>query len=157
MKISVIGGTRNCEDWLEKVLRGHARQTRRAFKVAVEDGSRPVTQLWVELHARNCPVPLRHIAHEDEGYKEYLLATNGYDERLGGSDHELGERLENCGALGTPGRHRAVCMHMDHSRACMTGESVQSNPAVRAETRKKEFTWKSCGIKKSGLRFSVHE
>lgn len=276
MKISVIVSTYNSEDWLEKVLQGYARQTYRDFEVIVaDDGSRPITQALVERYAQDYPVPLRHIWHEDKGYrrqeilnkaipiaaheyilftdgdciprndfvtthaslaekgrflsggycklgmdlskrisaddigkvrcfdlqwlkrqermslsnrlklgagpiasklldnittakstfnncnssawKEDLLAINGYDERMkyGGPDRELGERLENYGVRGKQIRHRAVCVHLDHSREYKTKESVQNNLAIRAETRKKKSAWASYGIKKSGLTLFI--
>lgn len=276
MKISVIVSTYNSEDWLEKVLQGYARQTYRDFEVIVaDDGSRPITQALVERYAQDYPVPLRHIWHEDKGYrrqeilnkaipiaaheyilftdgdciprndfvathaslaekgrflsggycklgmglskrisaddigkvrcfdlqwlkrqermslsnrlklgagpiagklldnittakstfnncnssawKEDLLAINGYDERMkyGGPDRELGERLENYGVRGKQIRHRAVCVHLDHSREYKTKESVQNNLAIRAGTRKKRSAWASCGINKSGLTLFI--
>jgi len=270
MNISVIVSTYNAEAWLEKVLLGYAAQTYRDFEVIVaDDGSRPTTQALVERHAQDYPVPLRHIWHEDQGYrrqeilnqailvarheyilftdgdciprkdfvevhaqhaergrflsggycklgmelstriaaediesgrcfdpgwlgrqerlnlsnrlklgagetgakvldaittakptfnncnssafKDDLLAINGYDERMkyGGPDRELGERLENYGVRGKQIRHRAVCVHLDHSRGYKTPESVQNNLAIRAETRERKIVWTPYGIDKS--------
>ena len=92
LPISVIVSTYNSEAWLEKVLLGYAAQTYRNFEVIVaDDGSRPSTQALVERHAQGYPVPLRHIWHEDQGYRrqeilnkaiplaahEYILFTDG--------------------------------------------------------------------------------
>ena len=92
MKISVIVSTYNSEEWLEKVLRGYARQTHRPFEVIVaDDGSRPTTAALIERMASDFPVPLRHIWHEDDGYRrqeilnkaipladsDYILFTDG--------------------------------------------------------------------------------
>jgi len=92
MNISVIVSTYNAEAWLDKVLRGYAAQTHADFEVIVaDDGSRPATQALVESHAREFPVPLRHIWHEDQGYRrqeilnqailianhDYVLFTDG--------------------------------------------------------------------------------
>lgn len=269
MKISVIVSTYNSEDWLEKVLQGYARQTHPDFEVIVaDDGSRQTTRALVERYAQDYSVPLRHIWHEDEGYrrqeilnkaipiaahpyilftdgdciprndfvamhallaekgrflsggycklgmdlskkisaddiatgrcfelrwlkqqepmslsnrlklgasattgklldaittakptfnncnssafKEDLLAINGYDERMkyGGPDRELGERLENFGVMGKQIRHRAVCVHLDHSRGYKTQESVQNNLAIRARTVGEKIVWTPYGIKK---------
>jgi glycosyltransferase involved in cell wall biosynthesis len=270
MHISVIVSTYNAEAWLEKVLQGYAAQTYRDFELIVaDDGSRPTTQALVERYAQDFPVPLRHIWHEDQGYrrqeilnqailvarheyvlftdgdciprrdfvevharhaergrflsggycklgmdlstliapedidsgrcfdpgwlarherlnlsnrlklgagetgarvldaittakptfnncnssawKDDLLAINGYDERMkyGGPDRELGERLENYGVKGKQIRHRAVCVHLDHSRGYKTSESVQNNLAIRAETRGRKIVWTPYGIEKS--------
>ncbi len=92
MKISVIVSTYNSEAWLEKVLCGYAAQTWRDFEVIVaDDGSRPTTRELVERMAGDFPVLLRHIWHEDQGYRrqeilnqailvanhEYVLFTDG--------------------------------------------------------------------------------
>ena len=92
LAISVIVSTYNSEAWLEKVLQGYALQTHAQFEVIVaDDGSRPTTQALVERHAQAYPVPLRHVWHEDEGYRrqeilnkaiplaahDYVLFTDG--------------------------------------------------------------------------------
>lgn len=92
MKITVIVSTYNSEEWLEKVLRGYARQTHRPFEVIVaDDGSRPTTAALVERMAADFPVPLRHVWHADDGYRrqeilnkaipladsDYILFTDG--------------------------------------------------------------------------------
>lgn len=92
LAISVIVSTYNSEAWLEKVLQGYAVQTYGDFEVIIaDDGSRPSTQALVERYAQDYPVYLRHIWHEDEGYRrqeilnraitvaahEYILFTDG--------------------------------------------------------------------------------
>lgn len=92
MQISVIVSTYNAEAWLEKVLRGYARQTHRPFEVIVaDDGSGPATRGLIERVAADFPVPLRHVWHEDRGYRrqevlnlaipqaagDYVLFTDG--------------------------------------------------------------------------------
>jgi len=92
MKISVIISTYNAEEWLTKVLIGYQCQTWRDFEVIVaDDGSRPTTQALVEKFAADYPVPLRHVWHEDDGYRrqeilnkaiplaayDYILFTDG--------------------------------------------------------------------------------
>jgi hypothetical protein len=84
-------------------------------------------------------------------WKADLLAINGYDERMkyGGPDRELGERLENYGVMGKQIRHRAVCVHLDHSRGYKTQESVQANLDIRARTRDDKIVRTPYGIDKS--------
>lgn len=92
MQISVIVSTYNAEPWLEKVLLGYAAQTYRDFEVIVaDDGSHPTTKALVDRLAQSFPVPLRHIWHEDQGYRrqeilnqailithyDYILFTDG--------------------------------------------------------------------------------
>ncbi|MEL1263092.1 glycosyltransferase family 2 protein [Pseudoxanthomonas putridarboris] len=92
MKITVVISTYNAEEWLEKVLLGYRLQTWRDAEVMVaDDGSRDATRVLIERFARDYPVPLRHVWHEDDGYRrqeilnraiqaaahEYILFTDG--------------------------------------------------------------------------------
>ncbi|MEJ2791022.1 MULTISPECIES: glycosyltransferase family 2 protein [unclassified Pseudoxanthomonas] len=92
MKITVIASTYNAEEWLEKVLHGYRFQTWRDFELIVaDDGSRASTREMVERLAADYPVPLRHVWHEDAGYRrqeilnrailesshDYILFTDG--------------------------------------------------------------------------------
>lgn len=84
------------------------------------------------------------------GFKEDMIAINGYDERMkyGGPDREFGERLENFGVKGKQIRHRAICLHLDHSRGYKTPESLAANLAIRKEVRDKKIVWTPYGILK---------
>jgi glycosyltransferase involved in cell wall biosynthesis len=75
--------------------------------------------------------------HNASTWKEHVLATNGFDERMqyGGQDREFGERLENMGIRGKRIRFRAACVHLDHPRGYARPESIAKNKAIRAETR----------------------
>ena len=269
MKISVIISTYNAEEWLEKVLIGYSMQTYKDYEVIVaDDGSRPSTKELIDRYATNYPVPLRHLWHEDKGYRrqeilnvaivvaanEYIIMTdgdcipradfvevhakyaekgkflsggycklpmstskaitkedievqrcfdvkwlksidklgfsqtlklasgsvlstvldsvtttnpsfnncnssgfredmiaiNGYDERMkyGGPDREFGERLENYGVKGKQIRHKAICLHLDHSRGYKTPESLAANLAIRKEVKEKNLKWTPYGIAK---------
>ena len=269
MKISVIVSTYNAEKWLEKVLIGYSNQTYKDFEVIVaDDGSRPTTKELIDRYTANYPVTLRHIWHEDKGYRrqellniaivdaayEYIIMTdgdcipredfvavhakfaekgrflsggycklpmstseaitkddieaqrcfdvnwlksidklgfsqklklssspvlatvldnvttttpsfnncnssgfkadmiaiNGYDERMkyGGPDREFGERLENYGVKGKQIRHKAICLHLDHSRGYKTPESLAANLAIRKEVKEKKIKWTPYGIVK---------
>lgn len=92
MKISVIVSTYNAEEWLEKVLIGYSVQTYKDFEVIIaDDGSRPSTKALIDKYAIDYPVPLRHLWHEDQGYRrqeilnvaiveasyEYIIMTDG--------------------------------------------------------------------------------
>jgi glycosyltransferase involved in cell wall biosynthesis len=68
--ISVIVATYNREDALGAVLRSLSRQTERHFEVVVaDDGSRPATASLVEAWAARMPVLLKHVWHEDRGFR----------------------------------------------------------------------------------------
>jgi glycosyltransferase involved in cell wall biosynthesis len=68
--ISVIVTTYNREDALEAVLRSLARQTEKQFEVVVaDDGSRPTTATVIAAWTSRIGVPLRHVWHEDRGFR----------------------------------------------------------------------------------------
>ncbi len=68
--ISVIVATYNREDALGAVLRSLSRQTDQRFEVVVaDDGSRPATAAVVAAWTSRMPVPLRHVWHEDWGFR----------------------------------------------------------------------------------------
>lgn len=90
--ITVIVSTYNKEEWLQKVLEGYKYQTYNNFEVLVaDDGSRPETKALIDSFKADYPMPLRHIWHEDDGYrrqrilniaiteadKPYILFTDG--------------------------------------------------------------------------------
>ena len=84
------------------------------------------------------------------GFKEDMIAINGYDERMkyGGPDREFGERLENFGVKGKQIRNKAIVLHLDHARGYKTPESLAANLAIRKEVKDKRIVWTSYGIKK---------
>jgi glycosyltransferase involved in cell wall biosynthesis len=68
--ISVIVATYNREDALGAVLRSLSRQTEKEFEIIVaDDGSRPETARAVESWVSRTPVPLKHVWHEDRGFR----------------------------------------------------------------------------------------
>jgi glycosyltransferase involved in cell wall biosynthesis len=92
MLISVIVTTYNMPEWLEKVLWGYGAQVDRGFELVVaDDGSGPATRAMLERVGPGLGVPLRHVWHEDQGFRkceilnrailaargEYLLFTDG--------------------------------------------------------------------------------
>lgn len=88
--------------------------------------------------------------HNASGWKEDLLAVNGYNEDMqyGGLDRELGERLMNAGIKGKQIRYSAVVIHLDHKRGYATKESIEKNRRIRDEVAAKNITWTPNGIKK---------
>jgi len=85
------------------------------------------------------------------GFKEDMIAVNGYDERMkyGGPDREFGERLENYGIKGKQIRHKAIVLHLDHSRGYKTPESLAANLAIRKEVKNKKIIRTPFGIQKT--------
>ncbi|MGC9452499.1 MAG: glycosyltransferase [Oceanipulchritudo sp.] len=81
-------------------------------------------------------------------FREDIVGVNGFDERMkyGGSDRELGERLWNRGLKSRQIRHRAICLHLDHSRGYATPESIERNMEIRRRTVAEKRTWTRHGI-----------
>ena len=92
LPITVIVSTYNSEDWLRKVLEGYKHQTYDFFEViVVDDGSKETTKELIDSFKADYPVTLRHIWHEDQGYRrqrilniaitkaanDYILFTDG--------------------------------------------------------------------------------
>ncbi|HEX7804069.1 MAG TPA: glycosyltransferase [Pseudoxanthomonas sp.] len=70
LPISVVISTYNAERWLEKAFIGYLVQTHKRFEIIVaDDGSRPETAKMVSRFAALESVPVRHIWHEDRGYR----------------------------------------------------------------------------------------
>ncbi len=89
--------------------------------------------------------------HNASGWKDDILAINGFDERMqyGGQDRELGERLFNNGIKSKQIRYHAVVIHLDHPRGYKNEESIAKNLAIRKETRDRKTRWAKTGIKKN--------
>jgi glycosyltransferase involved in cell wall biosynthesis len=76
--ISVIVSTYNREDALDAVLRALSRQTDRHFEIIVaDDGSGPATARVVQAWASRAPVPVRHVWHEDRGFRLADIRNRG--------------------------------------------------------------------------------
>lgn len=88
--------------------------------------------------------------HNASGWKEDLLAVNGFDERMqyGGQDREMGERLKNLGIKGKQIRYSAICLHLDHPRSYKTEESIRFNKKIRKFSKKMKVKVIPYGIKK---------
>lgn len=95
--------------------------------------------------------------HNASGWKEDIIAINGFDERMqyGGQDRELGERLINLGIKSKQIRYNAVVLHLDHPRGYKNQESIDKNLAIRKETRNQKKKWTSFGIKKEDAPVST--
>jgi glycosyltransferase involved in cell wall biosynthesis len=70
MKLAVIVTTYNRPDALAAVLDGYATQSDRDFELLVaDDGSTAETRSVVERFAAGAPFPVRHVWHEDDGFR----------------------------------------------------------------------------------------
>ncbi|MDC3132986.1 glycosyltransferase family 2 protein [Flavobacteriaceae bacterium] len=88
--------------------------------------------------------------HNASGWKEDIVAINGFDERMqyGGQDRELGERMMNNGIIGKQLRYVAICVHLDHARGYARPESIAKNKSIRRATRTQKKVMTPFGIKK---------
>jgi glycosyltransferase involved in cell wall biosynthesis len=76
--ISVIVSTYNRDDALDVVLRALSRQTDRNFEIVVaDDGSGPATARVVREWAAKKLIPIKHIWHEDRGFRLSEIRNRG--------------------------------------------------------------------------------
>jgi len=76
--ISVIVSTYNREDALDVVLRALSRQSDRKFEIIVaDDGSGPATARVVSEWAARTTLPIKHVWHEDRGFRLADIRNRG--------------------------------------------------------------------------------
>lgn len=117
---------------------------------------------WLKLRASGGPAgaildrltPTRATfnGHNASAWRDDVLRVNGFDERMqyGGLDREFGERLVHSGVRFRQIRHRAVCVHLEHSRSWVSEESWRRNAAIRAHTRRECPAWTPFGVVQDG-------
>jgi glycosyltransferase involved in cell wall biosynthesis len=82
--ISVIVSTYNREDALHAVLRALSRQSDRNFEIVVaDDGSGPATARVVRDWALRRAVPIKHVWHDDRGFRLSDIRNRGIRESAG--------------------------------------------------------------------------
>ena len=88
--------------------------------------------------------------HNSSGWKEDILAVNGFDERMqyGGEDRELGERMFNNSIKSKQLRYSAICIHLAHTRSYVKSEMIEKNKAIRDKTKTKKIIKTPFGIEK---------
>lgn len=78
MEISVVMSTYEHPRWLEKVLWGFSVQTHGGFEVVVaDDGSGPETRQVVDRVRRETKLEIRHVWHEDNGFRKCTILNKG--------------------------------------------------------------------------------
>jgi glycosyltransferase involved in cell wall biosynthesis len=89
--------------------------------------------------------------NNSSGWKEDILAVNGFDERMryGGLDREMGERLENAGVRGKHIRYNTVVLHLDHPRGYANEVDWERNRQIRQVVQEERRTWTDFGIRKT--------
>jgi glycosyltransferase involved in cell wall biosynthesis len=82
--ISVIVSTYNREDALDAVLRALSRQSDRNFEIVVaDDGSGPATAGVVREWALRTALPIKHVWHDDRGFRLADIRNRGIRESAG--------------------------------------------------------------------------
>lgn len=126
--------------WLRK------RGLKRSFK------NKKISASNLQRNVLNFVTPTRATwnGHNSSGWKQDILAVNGFDERMqyGGQDRELGERLFNYGIKSKQIRYSAICLHLHHSREYKTVQSLQKNLKIRKNTKVEKKRWTAFGIEK---------
>jgi glycosyltransferase involved in cell wall biosynthesis len=105
---------------------------------------------WSQFLNYWTPTKATWNGHNASGWREDLLAVNGFDERMqyGGQDRELGERLVHLGIKPKQLRYSAICVHLDHKRSYKTQESIDKNKGIRREVAQTKAIWTDFGIVK---------
>ncbi len=77
---SIIISTYNHPAWLRRCLWGYACQDRHDFEmVIVDDGSGEETRQLIESMRPALPFPLRHVWHEDDGFRKCVILNRGIE------------------------------------------------------------------------------
>jgi glycosyltransferase involved in cell wall biosynthesis len=113
-----------------------AKLTARGWKAQLYNALTPTGATW--------------NGHNASGWKEDIVAANGFDERMkyGGEDRELGERLFNAGVKSRQLRYSLVVVHLDHARGYVDRTAWDFNFKVRKKTRRTGRTKTNYGIQK---------
>jgi glycosyltransferase involved in cell wall biosynthesis len=82
--ISVILSTYNAPEWLEKSLWGYACQSHEDFEVVIaDDGSSYETAEMIRRVGRQTRLRLRHVWHEDNGFRKCQILNRGIEVAVG--------------------------------------------------------------------------
>jgi glycosyltransferase involved in cell wall biosynthesis len=140
--VTAIVATYNRPDALAAVLRGLDRQSIRDFEVIVaDDGSTPATGALVRDQAAHFSVPLKHVWHEDRGFRlaeirnRAILASEGsYCIFLDGDCVPRPRFIAAHRRLAQPGRfvagNRVLLSQSLTSRILTAGEDIGSRSFV---------------------------
>ena len=84
MRLSVLLSTFNSPDLLEKVLVGYQRQEVQDFELLVaDDGSGVETRELIERMRGEVSYDLRHVWHEDDGFRKCRILNRAIEEARG--------------------------------------------------------------------------
>lgn len=84
VSVSVIVNTYNWPEALKLSLQSLAGQTERCFEIIVaDDGSRPDTADVIKAFAGASPVPVKHVWHDDVGFRRAAILNKAIGEACG--------------------------------------------------------------------------
>lgn len=84
MKSSLIIATYNWHEALELVFKSILKQSRLPQEILIaDDGSSEDTKLLIENFQKICPVPLKHIWHEDNGFQKAVILNKAVSHAIG--------------------------------------------------------------------------
>jgi glycosyltransferase involved in cell wall biosynthesis len=112
LKLSVVLSTYQSPSLLERTLHGYGRQTLRPLEIVVaDDGSGPETAALIERLGRQLDLALRHVWHEDRGFRKCAILNRAIEAARGDylvfSDGDCipwADFVETHAALARPGR-----------------------------------------------------
>ena len=111
--ISVIVSTYNREDALDAVLRALSRQTDRHFEIIIaDDGSGPATGRVIGKWAGTAALPVRHVWHEDRGFRLADIRNRGIQASAGIASRPISLMIVSRAVTWPPARRwacRAAC------------------------------------------------
>lgn len=72
--VTLLISTYNWLDALQKVLQGVERQTVMPDEIVIaDDGSKEDTTAFIQQYAKQSKVPVRHVWHEDKGFRRSMI------------------------------------------------------------------------------------
>ena len=84
IRLSVVVTTYNNPRGLALVLTGLERQSRQDFELLIaDDGSGPETASLISRFADNVSFPVRHVWHEDQGFRKCTICNKAIQEATG--------------------------------------------------------------------------
>ena len=133
--IAVIVSTYNSPVYLQRVLEGYDKQIRYPDELIVaDDGSTPDTAVVVEAFARNASFAVRHVWHEDRGFRLAEIRNRAVEaataEYLVFSD---GDCIPH------------PCFIADHSSARQAGSFVTGKRMLVGRDCSPSFSWQGMG------------
>ena len=79
MKVSLVISTYNWKEALKLCLLSVTKQTLIPTEVIIaDDGSRMDTRLLIEDFQHHFPCPIKHVWHEDDGWKKCVIMNKAF-------------------------------------------------------------------------------